>query len=220
MRTGDYGTGVLEGRPYAWLELHVTSSPLPRSHEPVPEEVRAATVVVWLDEDPPGIAIAPGVFTFPEVIIDTGYHTHLHEGVEGVAATAEPCFPDVLGILAERIVDILHDAYRLALLGRCPGPAGHGPIHAQEDCAGVICPECGACPICPGPFPGHLEGCWRYGEETVRIPRAECCRFHNATCEPPSELCCAACTEGRHPDHPRGEVCTWKRPVGWFSDHP
>lgn len=209
-----------DGRPYSWLEVFVAGSPLRRSHEYdgsfIPD-VRAATIVVWTDEDPPGIAIAPGAFTFPEVVIDTGYTTHTHEGVEGVPATAGPCMAHLLVVLAENIVDMLHDAYTLALRERCPGIRGHGPMHVNPECFGVICRECGVCPLCPGLQVGHLDGCWRDGEETVRIPRAECCAFHNYNCEPPSELCCPGCIEARHPDHPRGEVCTWKRPVEWFG---
>lgn len=34
-----------------------------------------------------------------------------------------------------------------------------------------------------------------------------CCPDHNHHCEPPSELCCGQCTEGVHPDHPRGVLC-------------
>jgi hypothetical protein len=31
--------------------------------------------------------------------------------------------------------------------------------------------------------------------------RGGCCEFHNANCEPPSELCCDWCSERAHPDH-------------------
>lgn len=34
-----------------------------------------------------------------------------------------------------------------------------------------------------------------------------CCDLHNEHCEPPSELCCGACTEAAHPEHPRGVPC-------------
>jgi hypothetical protein len=34
-----------------------------------------------------------------------------------------------------------------------------------------------------------------------------CCDLHGFNCEPPSELCCHACTEARHPNHPPGEQC-------------
>jgi hypothetical protein len=34
-----------------------------------------------------------------------------------------------------------------------------------------------------------------------------CCDLHGLNCEPPSELCCDACSETRHPDHPPGVMC-------------
>jgi hypothetical protein len=34
-----------------------------------------------------------------------------------------------------------------------------------------------------------------------------CCDLHGPTCEPPAELCCAACSEAAHPVHPRGVAC-------------
>ena len=37
-------------------------------------------------------------------------------------------------------------------------------------------------------------------------PRA-CCDLHGIHCEPPSELCCHACTEAAHPEHPPGVRC-------------
>lgn len=40
----------------------------------------------------------------------------------------------------------------------------------------------------------------------------QCCPAHSATCEPPSELCCAACTEATHPDHPAGVRCVLDQP--------
>lgn len=39
-------------------------------------------------------------------------------------------------------------------------------------------------------------------------PVVPCCDLHGRNCEPPSELCCGACTERNHFDHPRGEVCS------------
>lgn len=36
-----------------------------------------------------------------------------------------------------------------------------------------------------------------------------CCDLHGPNCEPPSELCCASCTEVDHPRHPVGVQCTW-----------
>ncbi|GIM89707.1 hypothetical protein [Paractinoplanes toevensis] len=37
-----------------------------------------------------------------------------------------------------------------------------------------------------------------------------CCDLHNEHCEPPGDLCCRACTEVNHPQHPAGVACTWK----------
>jgi len=34
-----------------------------------------------------------------------------------------------------------------------------------------------------------------------------CCDLHSRTCEPPSELCCAECSEADHPRHPPGVPC-------------
>lgn len=34
-----------------------------------------------------------------------------------------------------------------------------------------------------------------------------CCDLHGVHCEPPGELCCRACTEGEHPEHPAGALC-------------
>lgn len=34
-----------------------------------------------------------------------------------------------------------------------------------------------------------------------------CCDRHNRACEPPSELCCQACTEATHPHHDDGSLC-------------
>ncbi|WP_158566416.1 SAV_6107 family HEPN domain-containing protein [Micromonospora craterilacus] len=34
-----------------------------------------------------------------------------------------------------------------------------------------------------------------------------CCDMHNGHCEPPADLCCRACTEAAHPEHPRGVAC-------------
>lgn len=39
----------------------------------------------------------------------------------------------------------------------------------------------------------------------------ECCASHTFTCEPPSELCCDACTEDAHPDHADGSPCVLDR---------
>lgn len=35
-----------------------------------------------------------------------------------------------------------------------------------------------------------------------------CCDMHGRTCEPPSELCCDACTEAHHPGHADGSRCS------------
>jgi hypothetical protein len=95
-----------------------------------------------------------------------------------------------------------------------PTAADHYAAEAAEhrrsapECPGQLCPECWVCPLCAGD--GHSESCSRQGEETVRIPLAQCCGYHNANCEPPAELCCMACTEANHPEHPRGVTCAWK----------
>jgi len=34
-----------------------------------------------------------------------------------------------------------------------------------------------------------------------------CCDLHGQHCEPPGDLCCYACTEVNHPDHPAGVAC-------------
>jgi hypothetical protein len=34
-----------------------------------------------------------------------------------------------------------------------------------------------------------------------------CCDLHGTVCEPPSELCCGACTEAAHPEHADGSLC-------------
>ncbi len=39
---------------------------------------------------------------------------------------------------------------------------------------------------------------------------ADCCDLHGPACEPPSELCCANCTEAAHPDHAPGVSCVLK----------
>lgn len=49
--------------------------------------------------------------------------------------------------------------------------------------------------------------------------RGKCCDLHGRNCEPPGDLCCGDCTEGRHGGwmdergtqrfgHPRGETCS------------
>jgi len=35
----------------------------------------------------------------------------------------------------------------------------------------------------------------------------KCCDLHNQHCEPPSELCCAGCSEASHPNHQPDERC-------------
>ena len=57
-------------------------------------------------------------------------------------------------------------------------------------------------------------------EDWETVPDADrCCDMHNRNCEPPSELCCEACTEARHAGwvnedgrqqhgHPFGEKCS------------
>jgi hypothetical protein len=43
---------------------------------------------------------------------------------------------------------------------------------------------------------------------TIHLPGdGDCCDLHNVHCEPPGDLCCADCTEARHPDHPAGTRC-------------
>lgn len=42
---------------------------------------------------------------------------------------------------------------------------------------------------------------------SLSVANSVCCDLHSTTCEPPSELCCGACTEGRHPMHPPGVRC-------------
>jgi len=47
-------------------------------------------------------------------------------------------------------------------------------------------------------------------EEVCARARAaldRCCDMHNSHCEPPSDLCCHACGEARHPEHAPGVVC-------------
>lgn len=51
----------------------------------------------------------------------------------------------------------------------------------------------------------HRRGRFPSGE-LVPVP-AVCCDLHGVHCEPPSELCCDVCAEGRHPEHPVGVRC-------------
>jgi hypothetical protein len=46
-----------------------------------------------------------------------------------------------------------------------------------------------------------------------------CCDLHGRFCEPPSELCCYACTEGTHPLHADGSTCS-APDLSRFADHP
>jgi hypothetical protein len=41
----------------------------------------------------------------------------------------------------------------------------------------------------------------------IPFPAGACCGFHNVHCEPPADLCCRACTEAGHPQHPPGVSC-------------
>lgn len=43
---------------------------------------------------------------------------------------------------------------------------------------------------------------------TVMALGALCCDLHGRNCEPPSELCCSACTESAHPQHADGSACS------------
>ncbi|HEU4543315.1 MAG TPA: hypothetical protein VFR23_19450 [Jiangellaceae bacterium] len=71
-----------------------------------------------------------------------------------------------------------------------------------------------------GTWPGDPEdGCGNYfcgkhefdhdcpdrGDDAEDGP--PCCDLHNRNCEPPSELCCWACTEANHPNHLPRERC-------------
>lgn len=75
-----------------------------------------------------------------------------------------------------------------------------------DDCG----PCCESCPTCPVLQRVHVPRA--FGEDVRRDTLAAlratqpCCRWHSRTCEPPSELCCAACTEAEHPQH-RNSVC-------------
>lgn len=39
------------------------------------------------------------------------------------------------------------------------------------------------------------------------VEAGKCCDLHGTSCEPPSELCCSACTEAAHPQHPADARC-------------
>lgn len=90
----------------------------------------------------------------------------------------------------------------------------------------------------PGQFvvvcaePMHVVHDQRYDDGTVLITLKRrdqdasdigpklCCDLHNQHCEPPSELCCQACTEAGHPKHPAGVRCvldTGSNPAGGAS---
>lgn len=40
------------------------------------------------------------------------------------------------------------------------------------------------------------------------VQASACCDLHGRACEPPSELCCEACTEAAHPGHDDGSRCS------------
>jgi hypothetical protein len=55
---------------------------------------------------------------------------------------------------------------------------------------------------------------WRIGPEwcdrlltAADVDAMPCCTMHGPSCEPPAELCCNACDEAEHPEHPGGAVC-------------
>ena len=44
--------------------------------------------------------------------------------------------------------------------------------------------------------------------DVAAVQARRCCELHGRTCEPPSELCCAWCSEQHHPDHTDGSLCS------------
>jgi hypothetical protein len=63
----------------------------------------------------------------------------------------------------------------------------------------------GMTPLLPDPWTIYLLGL-RHGVQYA-LTHDRCCDFHSRTCEPPSELCCAECSECAHPAHADGSVC-------------
>jgi hypothetical protein len=47
-----------------------------------------------------------------------------------------------------------------------------------------------------------------------------CCDLHGRNREPPSELCCAGCTEVAHPAHADGSMCSSPDPTGFGPGDP